>query len=103
MVGVEWVARDFAGVLQGTGVTRFHSAAATEAAAIREALEFCLLQDFENVIIESDVKATVQMIRRELAQDFRLECLLCDIEALARRMQSMSFVSVPRESNKTCI
>ncbi|CAN6695621.1 unnamed protein product [Malus baccata var. baccata] len=57
--GLGWVAQDFAGVLQGaggTGALRFHSAAAAEAAAIRGALEFCLLQGFANVFIESDAR-----------------------------------------------
>ncbi|KAM2075262.1 hypothetical protein ACFX1T_038167 [Malus domestica] len=101
--GLGWVARDFAGVLQGVGGSgsmRFHSAAAAEAAAIREALEDCLLRGFGNVIIESDAKTIVQMIRNELTQDFRLECLLGDIEFLARRMQAVVFVFVSRESNK---
>ena len=79
---------------------RFHFAVTAEATTIWEAFKFCLLQDFENVIIDSDAKAIVQMIRRELAQDFWLECLLADIESLARRMQSVLFVFVPRESNK---
>ena len=43
-----WVVRDFAGILQaarGTGSWRFHSTAAAEAAAIREALRFCVDQN----------------------------------------------------------
>ncbi|CAN6713066.1 unnamed protein product [Malus baccata var. baccata] len=101
--GLGWVARYFAGVLQGAGGSRsmrFHSVATVEAAAIREALEDCLLRGFGNVIIESDAKTIVQMIRNELTQDFRLECLLGDIEFLARRMQAVVFVFVSRESNK---
>ncbi|XP_070679310.1 uncharacterized protein [Malus domestica] len=101
--GLGWVACDFAGVLQGAGGSgsiRFHSAAAAEVAAIREALEDCLLRGFRNVIIESDAKTIVQMIRNELTQDFRLECLLGDIEFLARRMQAVVFIFVSRESNK---
>ncbi|KAM1189268.1 hypothetical protein FF1_025143 [Malus domestica] len=100
--GLGWVARDFAGVLQGAGgmgASSFHSAAAAEAAAIRGALEFCLLQGFVNVIVEYDARAIVLMIRNELTQDFRIGCLLGDIENLARRMQAVSFVFAPRESN----
>ncbi|KAM2237501.1 hypothetical protein TB1_012105 [Malus domestica] len=100
--GLGWVARDFAGVLHGaggTGASRFHSAAAAEAAAIRGALEFCLLQGFDNVIVESDAKAIVLMIRKELIHDFRIGCVLGDIENLARRMHAVSFVFAPRESN----
>ncbi|CAN6579067.1 unnamed protein product [Malus baccata var. baccata] len=85
-----WVARDFAGVLQGAGGSgsmRFHSATA---AAIREALEDCLLRGFRNVIIKSDAKTIVQMIIKELTQDFRLECLLGDIEFLARRINKVA-------------
>lgn len=83
------------------GVLCFHSTTVAEAASIREALEFCLLQDFDDVIIKFDAKAIVQMIRNELAQDFRLECILSDIESLARRLQFVSFDYVPRESNHT--
>ncbi|CAN6541779.1 unnamed protein product [Malus baccata var. baccata] len=100
--GLGWVARDFAGVLQGaggTGASSFHSAAAAEAAAIRGALEFCLLQGFVNVIVESDARAIVLMIRKELTHNFRIGCLLGDIENLARRMQAVSFVFAPRECN----
>ncbi|CAN6713062.1 unnamed protein product [Malus baccata var. baccata] len=85
--------------LGGTGALRFHSAAAAEAAAIRGALEFCLLQGFVNVFIESDARDIILMIRKELTQDFRIGCLLGDIETLARRMQVVSFVFAPRESN----
>ncbi|XP_050133116.1 uncharacterized protein LOC126609166 [Malus sylvestris] len=101
--GVGWVVWDFVGVLQGvggSGTMRFHSVAVEEAAAIQEALEFCLLWEFENVIIESNAKAIVQMIRKELSHDFRLECFLGNIGSLVRRMQSVAFVFVPRESNK---
>ncbi|CAN6584292.1 unnamed protein product [Malus baccata var. baccata] len=51
-------------------------------------------------VIESDAKTIVQMIRKELTQDFRLECILDDIEVLARRLQAVAFVFVPRECNK---
>ncbi|XP_050156314.1 uncharacterized protein LOC126630260 [Malus sylvestris] len=101
--GLGWVARDFAGVLQGAGGSgsmSFHSASAAEAAAIRIALEGCLFRGFGNVVIESDAKTIVQMIRKEITQDFRLECILDDIEVLARRMQAVVFVFVPRECNK---
>ncbi|CAN6542159.1 unnamed protein product [Malus baccata var. baccata] len=100
--GLGWVARDFAGVLHGaggTGASRFHSAAAAEATAIRGALEFCLLQGFDNVIVESDAEAIVLMIRKELIHDFRIGCVLGDIENLARKMHAVSFVFAPRESN----
>ena len=101
--GPGWVARDFVGVLQAAGgswILRFHSAAAAEAAAIRGALEFFLEQNFENVILESDAKSIIQMIRNELPHDFRLDCLLSDIEFLVRRVKSVTFVFVSRESNK---
>ncbi|KAM1739456.1 hypothetical protein ACFX11_015169 [Malus domestica] len=39
------------------------------------------------------------MIRHELAYDISLECILGDIEVLARRLRSVSFSVVPRESN----
>ena len=75
-----------------SGMLRFHSAAAVEVVAIREALEFCLMRNFEHVIFESDAKVIVQMIRKGISHDFRLECLLGDIEHLARRMKSVAFV-----------
>ncbi|CAN6562972.1 unnamed protein product [Malus baccata var. baccata] len=100
--GVGWVCRDFAGLLHGaggSGAELYHSAAAGEAAAIRAALTACIDHGYDNVIIESDAKVIIQMIRHELAFDFSLECILGDIEVLARRLRSVSFSAVPRESN----
>ncbi|KAM1552113.1 hypothetical protein FF1_044189 [Malus domestica] len=100
--GVGWVCRDFAGLLHGaggSGAELYHSAAAGEAAAIRTALTACIDYGYDNVIIESDAKVIIQMIRHELAYDFSLECILGDIEVLARRLRSVSFSVVPRESN----
>ena len=100
--GLGWVVRDFVGVLQaagGSGKSRFHSAAAAEAAAIRGALFFCLQKNFDSVIIESDAKSIVQMIRKEVSRDFRIDCLISDIEVLARSLKYVTFSSVPRESN----
>lgn len=67
VAGVRWEARDFAGVLHaagGSGTMRFQSAAVVEVAAIREALEFCLNQGLDNVIIESNAWTIVQVIRK---------------------------------------
>ncbi|KAM1775069.1 hypothetical protein ACFX12_044360 [Malus domestica] len=100
--GVGWVCRDFVGLLHGaggSGAELYHSAAAGEAAAIRTALTACIDYGYDNVIIESDAKVIIQMIRHELAYDFSLECILGDIEVLARRLRSVSFSVVPRESN----
>ncbi|XP_070668517.1 uncharacterized protein [Malus domestica] len=100
--GVGWVCRDFAGLLHGAGgseVELCHSAAAGEAAAIRTALMACIDYGYDNVVIESDAKVIIQMIRHELDHDFSLECILGDIEVLARRLRSVSFSCVPRESN----
>ena len=100
--GIGWVARDFAGVLQGAGglgSLLFMSADAAEAAAIKEALEFCIAQKFDKVIIESDAKPIVQMIRKEIAFDYRIDCILGDIEVLARKIPSVEFVFVPRVGN----
>ncbi|CAN6570393.1 unnamed protein product [Malus baccata var. baccata] len=82
--GVGWVCRDFAGLLHGaggSGVELCHSAVVGEAAAIRTALTACIDYGLE------------------LAYDFSLECILGDIEVLARRLRSVSFSAVPRESN----
>ncbi|KAM1285118.1 hypothetical protein ACFX2J_027722 [Malus domestica] len=68
-VGVGWVARDFAGVLQTAGASGemyCHSALAAEAVAIRQALEVCGDNGFDNVIVQSDAKVIIQMIRKEL-------------------------------------
>ncbi|CAN6558450.1 unnamed protein product [Malus baccata var. baccata] len=100
--GVGWVCRDFAGLLHGaggSGVELCHSAAAGEAAAIRTALLACIDHGYDHVVIESDAKVIIQMIRHELAHDFSLECILGDIEVLVRRLRSVSFSYVPRESN----
>nr|XP_028952588.1 uncharacterized protein LOC103432147 [Malus domestica] len=100
--GVGWVCCDFAGLLHeagGSGSEMCHSAAAGEACAIRIALLACIDYGFDNVVIESDAKVIIQMLRNELLNDFSLECILGDIEVLARRMMSVSFSFVPRESN----
>ncbi|KAM1655328.1 hypothetical protein ACFX2K_007610 [Malus domestica] len=100
--GVGWVCRDFAGLLHGaggSGVELCHSAAVGEAAAIRTALMACIDYGYDNVVIESDAKVIIQMIRHELDHDFSLECILGDIEVLACRLRSVSFSYVPRESN----
>ncbi|KAM1658248.1 hypothetical protein FF1_046366 [Malus domestica] len=100
--GVGWVCRDFAGLLHGaggSGVALCHSAAAGEAAAIRTALLACIDYGYDNVVIESDAKVIIQMIRHEMDHDFSLECILGDIEVLARRLRSVSFSYVAREGN----
>ncbi|KAM1110516.1 hypothetical protein ACFX19_009899 [Malus domestica] len=96
------VCRDFAGLLHGAGGSgseMCHSAAAGEACAIRTALLACIDNGFDNVVIESDAKVIIQMLRNELPHDFSLECILGDIEVLVRRMMFVSFSFVPRESN----
>ena len=101
--GLGWVVRDFAGILQaagGSGSCSFNSVAAAEAAAIREALIFCVNQVFEKVIIESDARSIIQMLRMEASHDFSLASLLSDIECLARGLKEVSFVFAPRASNK---
>lgn len=41
----------------------------------------------------------IQMLRKELPYDFSLECILGDIEILARRLMYVSFAFVSKESN----
>ncbi|CAN6678861.1 unnamed protein product [Malus baccata var. baccata] len=84
--GVGWVGRDFAGVLQaagGSGTILCQSAAAAEAIAIRTAL-----------------LRIIHMIRKEVSGDFNLDCVLGDIKILARKLTSVTFAFVPRESNQ---
>ncbi|CAN6725118.1 unnamed protein product [Malus baccata var. baccata] len=100
--GVGWVGRDFAGVLQaagGLGTVRCLSAAAAEAIAIRNALKACITHRFNHVVIESDAKLIIQMIRKEVTVDCNLDCVLGDIEVLAQMLKSVTFAFVPRESN----
>ncbi|CAN6722681.1 unnamed protein product [Malus baccata var. baccata] len=100
--GVGWVGRDFAGVLQaagGLGTVRCLSAAAAEAIAIRNALQACITHRFNHVVIESDAKLIIQMIRKEVTVDCNLDCVLGDIEVLAQMLKSVTFAFVPRESN----
>ncbi|XP_028954790.1 uncharacterized protein [Malus domestica] len=102
-VGVGWVAHDFAGVLPAAGASRemyYHSALAAEAVAIRQALEVCGDNGFDNVIVESDAKVIIQMIRKELMHDYSLECILGDIEIIVRRLRSVTFIFVSRECNR---
>ncbi|KAM2863473.1 hypothetical protein FF1_022242 [Malus domestica] len=100
--GVGWVGRDFAGVLQaagGLGTVLCLSAAAAEAIAIRYALKACITHRFNHVVIESDAKLIIQMIRKEVTVDCNLDCVLGDIEILAQKLTSVTFAFVPRESN----
>ena len=100
--GVGWVCRDFAGVLHaagGSGGGLCHSAATAEAWAIREALSACEDHGFDNVIIESDAKSIIQMLRKEVPTDFSIECILGDIVNLARSLSSVSFDFVSRMGN----
>ncbi|KAM2382902.1 hypothetical protein FF1_040468 [Malus domestica] len=76
-----------------------HSTVTIEAAAIREALEFCTKQDVDSVMIESDTKLIFHMIRKEMTQNYSLECILGDIEALVRGLRSVTFKFVSRECN----
>ncbi|CAN6564467.1 unnamed protein product [Malus baccata var. baccata] len=101
-MGVGWVCRDFAGVLQaagGAGTGFCHSAAAGEAYAIPEAILACISLGFNKIIIESDAMVIIKMLRKELPFDFSLDCILDDIEVLARRLTSVAFSFVSRKSN----
>ena len=101
-MGVGWVCRDFAGILQaagGSGSGLCHSAAAAEAYAIRDALVACTSHGFDKVIFETDAKLIVQMLRKEVPIDFSLKCILGDIEVLTRCLTSVSFDFVTRECN----
>lgn len=77
-----------------------HTAAATEVCAICDVVSACIDNGFDKVIIESDAKVIIQMLRSELPYDFSLEYILGDIEILERRLTSVSFVFVSRESNR---
>lgn len=84
-MGVGWVCRDFAGVLYaagGSGTGICHSAAAREAYAIREAILACTNLGFNKIIIESDAKLIIKMLRKEMPFDFSLDCILGDIDSL---------------------
>ncbi|CAN6711155.1 unnamed protein product [Malus baccata var. baccata] len=100
--GVGWVVRDFAGLLQaarGSGELFFHSAAAAEVVVVRDVLEFCCMQGFDQLVVESDTRVIVQMLRKEMQPDFNLDCILSDIERLVQSMRSVTFAFVPREVN----
>ena len=101
--GVGWVARDFTGLLQaagGLGGLFCQSAIGAEACAIRDAFDYSIKLGFCTVIVESDAKALIQMIRKEITLDFNLDCMLGDIETLARSLESVTFNFVSRESNR---
>ncbi|CAN6724151.1 unnamed protein product [Malus baccata var. baccata] len=102
-MGVGWLGRDFAGLLQaagGSGIGFSHSAAAAEASAIRFALLSCIDHGFDNIIIESDARLIIMMLKKEILVDFSIECILDDIEVLAQKLGSVSFAFVPREGNR---
>ena len=103
-MGVGWVCRDFVMLLQaargsGSGSGLCHSVAAVEAYAIQDAILACSILGFDKVIIESDAKMIIQMLRKEVPIDFSLDCILGDIEVLARRLTSVTFEFVSRECN----
>ncbi|KAM1329805.1 hypothetical protein ACFX2H_042177 [Malus domestica] len=84
--GAGWVIRDFAGILHaagGSGTSTFHCAAAAEAHAI------C-----------TDAKTVILMINKGTAPNCSFECILGDIEVLARRLTSVTFGFVPKERNR---
>ncbi|KAM1020267.1 hypothetical protein ACFX13_042260 [Malus domestica] len=102
-MGVGWLGRDFAGLLQaagGSGTGFSHSAAAAEASAIRFALLSCIDHGFDDIIIESDASTIILMLKKEILVDFSIECILDDIEVLAQKLRSVSFAFVPREGNR---
>ncbi|KAM1005854.1 hypothetical protein ACFX2A_002674 [Malus domestica] len=101
--GAGWVIRDFAGILHaagGSGTSTFHCAAAAEAHAIRTCLQYCTEYGFENVFVEADAKTVILMINKGTAPNCSFECILGDIEVLARRLTSVTFGFVPRERNR---
>ncbi|XP_050111742.1 uncharacterized protein LOC126590298 [Malus sylvestris] len=65
-------------IIKGTGRTcgkwQKPSAAAAEALAIRAALVACIDYGFDDVIIESDVRTIILMLKKEVAIDFSIEC-----------------------------
>ncbi|CAN6585727.1 unnamed protein product [Malus baccata var. baccata] len=68
-MGVGWLGRDFAGLLQaagGIGSGFCHSAAAAEASAIRYALLACIDHGFNDIIIESDASLIIKMLKKEV-------------------------------------
>ncbi|KAM1053626.1 hypothetical protein ACFX13_001154 [Malus domestica] len=100
---VGWLGRDFARLLQvagGSGIGFYHSAAAAEALAIREALLACIDHGFDDIVIESDAKMIILMLKKEVVTNFSIECILGDIEVLAQKLRSVSFAFVPREGNR---
>ena len=54
------------------------------------------------MIVESDAKVLIQMIRKELMHDYSLECILGDIDTLAQRLRDNCFLLVLKQ-NKTQI
>ncbi|KAM2292630.1 hypothetical protein ACFXTI_027340 [Malus domestica] len=102
-MGVGWLGCDFAGLLQaagGSGIGYCHSAAVAEATAIRAALMACIDHGFDDVIIESDARMIILMLKKEVLIDFSIECILGDIEILAQKLMSVSFAFVSREGNR---
>ncbi|KAM1406396.1 hypothetical protein ACFXTH_001072 [Malus domestica] len=101
-MGMGWLGRDFARLLQaarGSGIGFCHRAA-TEALAIRAALLACIDHGFDDIVIESDAKMIILMLKKEVVTDFSIECILGDIEVLAQKLRSVSFAFVPREGNR---
>ncbi|KAM1654040.1 hypothetical protein ACFX2K_006483 [Malus domestica] len=102
-MGLGWLGRDFAGLLQaagGIGSGFCHSVAAAEASAIRYALLACIEHGFNDIIIESDASLVIKMLKKEVLVDFSIECILGDIEVLVHKLRTVSFAFVPREGNR---
>ncbi|KAM1442397.1 hypothetical protein ACFXTO_010385 [Malus domestica] len=102
-MGVGWLGHDFARLLQvagRSGIDYCHSTAAAEALAIRAALMACIDHGFDDVVIESDARMILLMLKKEMVIDFSIECILGDIEVLAQKLMSVSYAFVPKEGNR---
>ena len=93
----------FAGILHaasGTGNILCHSAAAAEAITILHALSCYNNLSFRNVVVESDAKSIIQMLKKETTPDCSLDCILGDIENLACGLESVKYVYTPHACNR---
>ncbi|CAL8094550.1 unnamed protein product [Prunus armeniaca] len=101
--GWGWVIRDASGVFKGAGGeggVRCGAAIVAEAEALRAGLCAGVDQGWQRVVLESDSKLMIDMLKGVGCSDSRVEGIVHDIRFLMRQMQTVVLSFVSRIANK---
>lgn len=101
--GVGWVLRDGIGCFisaGGNGEIRSGSALMVEAAAVRDALTWCLDLGYGKMVVESDSLSLIKMLNQEGTVDLEIDGILFDIHYLAQRADHVEFLYASRICNQ---